>query len=115
MLEGYKASWYAIRMARSAENLTQQNPGEPPKQTTVHERGWSYKGENFKLTYDMQAELARRFFKLPPTVARRELDDAIFRWVDGDKYIKARNFRNFVETHPDVVALFKSDPDAALE
>ena len=78
------------------------------------DRGWSYKGENFQLTYDMQVELARRFYKLPPTAGGKELSSVVFEWVNQKGHSNARNFRNFVEDHPDIVPLFKNNPEAAL-
>jgi hypothetical protein len=99
-MRGDIALWYAIRMAQSVENLTPQNTGEPSQQTNAKEKGWSYKGENLRLTFDMQTELARRFFGLPKTIERRDLDDVVFRWVDNNNGSNSRNFRNFVEAHP---------------
>jgi len=98
-----------------AEKNTENNQIESPAQNDRYKKGWSYRDENFQLTARMQFELARRFYGLPETTDRAELDDVVLRWVDQDNALNSKNFRDFVEANPEVVALFKTNPDAALE
>jgi len=115
VLKEYRAAWYAICMVQSAETLKQQNTVEANAPNNKLEKGWTGKGENRKLTNDMQFELARRFYGLLKTAGHAELSDVVFRWVDEDEHVRSKNFRDFVEAHPEVVALYKTDPDAALK
>jgi hypothetical protein len=78
------------------------------------DKGWSYRGENWKLTSQMQFELARRFYGLPKETGRKELDDVILRWADADNAANSREFRKYVEAHPAIVERYKRDPEAAL-
>lgn len=78
------------------------------------DKGWSYRGENFVTTFDMQVELAKRFYGLPKNSDKKELNDVVFRWVDQNDSSNSRKFRVFVEANPEVVDLFKRDPEVAL-
>ena len=78
------------------------------------EKGWSYQGENRRLTNEMQFELASRFYGLPKETGRRELDDVIMRWVSLNNSTNSRKFREYVEAHPPIIELYKSDPEVAL-
>lgn len=78
------------------------------------EKGSSYRGENFRITLDMQAELARRFYGLPKDTKKNELSDVVLRWVDQNNSSNSKNFRDFVEANPEIIELFKRDSEAAL-
>jgi hypothetical protein len=101
-------TWYDFGMARTESAPAAHN--DAPK----FERGWSHEGENRKLTAEMQFELARRFYGLPKETGRRELDDVIMRWVSLNNSTNSRKFREYVEAHPPIIELYKSDPEAAL-
>lgn len=87
---------------------------ESSNQSGSRERGWSYRGENFITTFDMQVELAKRFYGLPKNSDKKELDDVVLRWVDQNDSSNSKKFRQFVEANPEVVELFKRDPEEAL-
>lgn len=74
----------------------------------------SYKGENFKLTWNMQVELARRFFGLPKDAARKELDGIVLQWVDMNNRTNSSKFRELVEARPELIELYKMNPESAL-
>ena len=74
----------------------------------------SYKGGNLKLSSEMQVELARRFYGLPETASGEELDDVVLRWIEANDYSNSSKFRKLIEEHPELIELYKTDPENAL-
>ena len=74
----------------------------------------SYKGDNLRLSSEMQVELARRFYGLPKKAKGKELDDIVLRWIEANDHSNSSEFRKLVEKRPELIELYKTNPDAAL-
>lgn len=67
------------------------------------QQGWSYKGEYFRISMDLQRALIERRYGFTS-------DEYATKWIEEFSTL----FRDFIESHPELVQEYKTNPESAL-